>query len=301
MIIDPAGCAGYIVDIHGAAGVEWLERLPAIIADCAARWSLTVLPPFEDLSYNYVTPAQQADGTPVVLKAGVPGSEFLTEMHALRAFNGEGMARLLAADPEQGVLLLERLMPGTALSQAADDVQVTLAAASVMQQLWRPASTPHPFVTLAQWARGLHKLRAHFGGGYGPFPPALVDKAQGLFAELLSAENGQVLLHGDLHPQNILRSERQPWLAIDPKGVVGDRLYDVATFVSSVNAGGANVQAMVEQRINLLADLLGFERAQLMKWALAQAVLSGWWSYEDHGRGWEWAFSLAGIYASLMK
>jgi streptomycin 6-kinase len=300
MIVDPSGCARYIVDVHGAAGVEWLTRLPAIIADCAARWSLTVLPPFKDLSYNYVTPSVRHDGTPVVLKAGVPVGEFLTEMHALRTFNGAGMVCLLAADPEQGVLLLERLIPGTPLSQVADDDQVTQVAATVMRQLWKPVTAPHPFVTVAKWAKGLQKLRAHFGGGYGPFPPALVDKAEGLFAELLSAENEQVLLHGDLHPQNILKSERQPWLAIDPKGVVGDRLYDCATFVSSVNAGDANAKAMVERRIHLLADLLGFEREQIVKWALAQAVLSGWWSYEDHGKGWEGAFKLAGIYASIL-
>ena len=75
MIVDPGGCARKVVDIHGEAGSRWLERLPSIIADCAERWSLSVLPPFDELSYNYVTPAVRADGTQVVLKAGVPSSE----------------------------------------------------------------------------------------------------------------------------------------------------------------------------------------------------------------------------------
>ena len=94
----PDDFARTMVELHGETGVEWLNRLPSLIADCARRWSLTVLPPFEPLSYNYVAPAIRADGTDVVLKMGVPNPELLTEIKALRLYDGRGIVQLLDAD-----------------------------------------------------------------------------------------------------------------------------------------------------------------------------------------------------------
>ena len=302
MNVDASGCARKVIDVHGAAGVEWLDRLPAIIAGCAQRWSLTILPPFEDLSYNYVTPALREDGTPVVLKAGVPHRELLGEMEALRVFSGEGAVRLLEADPDQGVLLLGRVAPGTPLSDLADDRQVTQIAADVLRRLWKPAQPERPFIMVARWAKGLERLHARFDGGYGPFPPVLVDRAERLFTDLLNSDSEMVLLHGDIHPANILKSERDGWLAIDPKGVVGDRLYDVATFLNGLSRWRreSRTQDDLERQVNQVVETFGVDREQVLGWGLAQIVLSGWWSYEDHGRGWEPAFALAELYASLL-
>src|SRR5437016_893861 len=99
-----------MVELYGAAGAAWLERLPAILAECAGRWAVTVGPPF-GLSYNYVAPAVRADGAAAVLKVGFPCRELMTEMAALQLFDGRGIARLLEVDPDQGALLLERLEP----------------------------------------------------------------------------------------------------------------------------------------------------------------------------------------------
>jgi streptomycin 6-kinase len=303
--LDPGRHSGFarkVVDIHGTAGVAWQECLPSRTADCAKHWSLTVLPPFENLSYNYVAPAIRADGTPVVLKAGVPHPELFGEIAALRYFDGEGSVRLLDAVSDQGVMLLERLLPGTPLSNVEDDEQVTQIAAGVMQTLWIPAPAGCSFATVERWASGLQRLRACFDGGYGPFPPRLVDKAEGLFAELVGSDGAPSLINGDMHPGNILRSERSPWLAIDPKGVVGDRPFDAATFVCSIprQPMESEMKGALKRRVDQLAELLGFERERLFGWALAQAVLSGWWSYEDHGRGWEEAFATAETIASIL-
>ena len=97
ILVDPSGCAQKIIDVHGQTGVAWLARLPMLLADAAARWSLTVLPPFPELSYNYVAPVVGPDGAALVLKAGVPHSELWDEMEALRLFDGRGIARLVAA------------------------------------------------------------------------------------------------------------------------------------------------------------------------------------------------------------
>jgi len=299
MKIDPSGCAGNVIDIHGAKGVAWLERLPSIIAGCAQRWSLTVLPPFADLSYNYVAPAVREDGRHVVLKAGVPHHELFREMAALRWFDGQGIVRLLDADPEEGVLLLERLEPGTPLSDLDDDEEATQIAARLMRSLWKPAPAEHQFATLAGWAAGLGELRAHFDGGCGPFPAALVDKAERLFEELIGSATEQALIHGDLHHGNILRSEREPWLALDPKGVVGEPLYDAVYFSRSLLSEAADPKRVLVRRLDQLAAELGLDRSRTVAWGLAQSVLTGWWSFEDHGCGYEPDIACAEMFDEL--
>ncbi len=302
MIAVPTAFARTINELHGETGDEWLRRLPALLADCALRWSLTILPPFEPLTYNYVAPAIRRDGADVVLKVGVPNPELLTEIEALRWFGGQGVVQLLDADPELGILLLERLKPGAPLSKLADDQQATSIAAQVMRQLWRPAPLEHAFPTVAKWAAGLERLRRQFGGGTGPLPSGWVVAAEHLFGELIGSMAEPVLLHGDLHHENILSAERQPWLALDPKGVVGEPAYEVGALLRNP------IPALLEQphpertlarRVDQLAEELRFDRARLVAWGLAQAVLSAWWSVEDHGHGWEWGIACAEALAKL--
>src|SRR5205823_11038591 len=125
----PAGFARATIDVYGEAGACWLSNLPAIVAEFAERWSLTLESLIEPLSYNYVLRARQSDGTPVVLEAGFPHPELLSEIDALRWYDGRGSARLLDCDRGQGIMLLERLEPGTPLASLADDEQATSIAA----------------------------------------------------------------------------------------------------------------------------------------------------------------------------
>ena len=291
-----------MVEVHGEMGRDWLTRLPEIVSLCARRWSLTVLPPFEALSYNYVAPAFREDGTPAVLKLGVPNPELLSEIEALGIFEGDGIAQLLDSDTDLGALLLERLEPGDTLLSVEDDEQATSIAAEVMRGLWKPAPEKHPFPTAERWSLGLDRLRKTFGGGTGPFPPALVDRAEGLFSELLGSMGEPVLIHGDLHHENILRSQRHPWLAIDPKGMVAEREYEVGALLRNPLPqllNGADPKRVTARRIAILSEVLGFDRQRIVGWGLSQAVLSGWWSYEDHGHGWETSMAVAEIFAGL--
>jgi streptomycin 6-kinase len=103
-----------------------------------------------------------------------------------------------------------------------------------------------------------------------------------------------------MHPLNILESEREPWLAIDPKGVTGHPLFDVGTFVCSLPDSEPDLKRGLERRVGQLSEFLGFDRRLIRGWALAQAVLSGWWSYEDHGCGWEGAFARAALLGEIL-
>lgn len=289
-------------ELHGMEGLAWLERLPNILAACAARWNVTLGATIEPLSYNYVAQARRADGTHVILKAGTPTGEFADEAEALRHFAGHGAARLLDIDDENQVMLLERCLPGASLHTIADDDEATLIAASVMRRLWRPVPPDHPFPAVVDWGRGFARMRAHFGGGSGPFPATLTDQAERLFAELEASMAAPVLLHGDLHHDNILSAEREPWLAIDPKGLAGEPAYETGSLLRNrlpdpiLSPATARLLA---RRVALLSEALGLERERVRNWAIAQAVLSAWWSVEDHGHGWEWAMACAEALAAL--
>ena len=298
----PMGFSSSMVDLYGDAGVEWLDDLPTLIADLARRWSLTVLLPYDQLSYNYVAPAVRADGTEVVLKVGMPNRGLVTEIEALRIYDGRGIARLLDADPEHGALLLERLKPGTMLSSLVDDEQATKIAAKVMQRLWQPVPPEHPFPTVADWAAGLKQLRDHFDGGYGPFSPTLVEAAEALFVELIGSMDEPVVLHGDLHHFNILAAEREPWLALDPKGVVGEPAYEVGALLRNPMPEvftWPGLEQVLARRVDQLAEILGFDRERLIGWGIAQAVLSAWWGFEDHDHCGNGVMVIAEILAAL--
>src|SRR5512143_1201549 len=110
---------------------EWLASLPELLEEAARRWNLQIGEPFL-LSYNYVCAATRADGTPAVLKIGIPNRELTSEINTLTFYNGQGACQLYAAEPERGMLLEERLFPGTMLVTLEDDDQATEIAAKVM-------------------------------------------------------------------------------------------------------------------------------------------------------------------------
>jgi streptomycin 6-kinase len=280
----PDGLVRTNTQLHGAAGAAWLRRLPAIVDQCARRWGLALGPPFAPLTYNYVAPARRANGTPVVLKACFPDRDCRAGAEALRIFAGRGAVRLLAADLEWSVLLLERLAPGRALSSVRDDVAATAIAAGVMGQLWRPPPVGHAFPSVADWVAGFRRLRAKFGGT-GPLPPRPVERAEALFSDLLASQAATVLLHGDLHHDNILAAGRAAWRAIDPKGVVGEPAYEVGALLRNPARvlDAPHPERVLARRADQLAEALGFDRARLRDWAYAQAVLSAVWCLEDSG------------------
>ncbi len=267
-------------------GAAWIDQLPNIIAQCEARWGLTAQDHFPTLSYNYAAPATMADGTAVVLKIGVPRDELITEMEALRIYNGRAICRLIDADREMGVLILEWLKPGKMLLDIKDDDEATRIAAQVMKKLWRRVPKTHNFPSVADWATGLGRLRETFNGRTGPYSQKLVETAESIFADMLTENVEPVLLHGDLHHYNILSAEREPWLAIDPKGVVGDPAYEVGAFLHNPLdlMTWPDWQALIPRRLDILAETLQMDRQRLVALSLAQDVLSNWWNYEDMGQ-----------------
>jgi streptomycin 6-kinase len=295
----PAEFERRVIGVFGERGAAWLPRLPELLAGLAGRWKLRLGPVFAAASVNYVAAAELADGTPAVLKVGVPNPELLTEIEALRLYAGQGAVRLLDADPEQGALLLEWLQPGTMLSELADDEEATRIAARLMPRLWRSLPAGHRFPTLTRWTAGLRRLRERFRGDSGPIPPSLLAAAESLFNELSATAEEPVLLHGDFHHFNILAAQREPWLVIDPKGVAGEPAYEVGVLLANPFPdflSWPDLNRVTARRIAQLSAELGFDRHRIAGWALVQAVLSSCWALEDQADDWNRWLGIARLF-----
>ena len=311
-----------IQNVFEEDGTAFLKALPDLIAEASARWGLTDVEPVSNLSFNFVAFAKQpspfgrgqGEGN-VVLKIGVRNDELISEMAAMRLFDGDGACRLIDSDEERGFLLLERLTPGVMLSTLEDDEQATHIAAEVMQKIWRDLESgsllpntrqqavglQNKFIRLSDWFDGLKKLRAKFNGGTGPFDKNLVERVEQSVRDFFIENHKPVLMHGDFHHFNILSSERG-WLVIDAKGVIGPAGYEVGPFLINPwgdMLNGIRQKRMTERRFDILHEHLGFERERIREWGLAHAVLSAWWDIEDNtGRG-EYALDFAAMLADI--
>ncbi|MGZ9223443.1 MAG: aminoglycoside phosphotransferase family protein [Anaerolineales bacterium] len=288
-----------IEGVFGNEGRQFLANLPSLIHAASHKWGLTDVKPSSNLSYNFVAFAIRGNEQ-VVLKMGVPNREMKSEMAALRLFNGEGACRLIDHDEEKCWMLLERLRPGVMLSTLEDDEEVTHIAADVMQKIWRPVPEDDVFIRLSDWFDGLKRLRSRFDGGTGPLNEKLVERVEHSVKEFFAENHKPVLTHGDFHHFNILSSERG-WLVIDPKGVIGPACYEVGPLL--INPWGNllgrhNYRRMTQRRIDILHERLGFERERIREWGLAHAILSSWWSIEDHG-DWHYTTEFAEMIAEL--
>jgi streptomycin 6-kinase len=279
----PAEFVRKVVGVYGEqAARAWLASLPELLAAAAARWGLTLGEPYR-LSHNYVARAVRADGTRAVLKLTPPAGELRFEAAALRHFGGVGAVRLLAADVDGGALLLERAEPGELLAtlQARDDDAATRVAAEVGIRLHGPPTGP--FRTVEDWARAAFGwLRDRYGGGTGPFPAELIDRAEAEHAELVASAAPPVMLHGDLHHDNILTSERG-WLAIDPHGVLGEPAYEAGPLLRNPLGLGArrDLAAVLTRRVPILAEAYGVAPERIRGWGRAHTAVSLIWSHED--------------------
>jgi streptomycin 6-kinase len=289
-----------IIGAYGEAGTQWLHNLHGTLEEISDKWSIRLLPPYQPLSYHYVAPATNADGEPVVLKAGVPNREFSNQIDALRHFDGERVVRLLAADHDAGVMLIERLTPGRPLLDLNDDERATSIFAEVLRGMRKALPGAHEFPLISDWAKGFQRLRDRYDGGTGPFPNSALERAEGMMADLMRTMSDPVVLHGDLHHWNIVSAEREPWLALDPQGVVGEQEYDVGAWLRNPFPQImqiADPRQLIARRVDQLVEELGFERSRVIGWAYSQNVLAAVWSLEEGTDDWKvwlaWADEIA--------
>ena len=248
--------------------MAWLARLPDVVQKLERQWELTLGAPLagQDPSCSYVAAVLSANGTPAVLKVGMPHMEQEHEIHGLRFWAGDPTVRLLESDDELGAMLLERCQPGTTL-RVLEECEQDVVISGLLRRLWRSPSTPHPF-------RSLSALTEYWSNETLPHAdlwpdPGIVREGLRLFKELPRNMTGAVLLATDLHAGNVLRAEREPWLVIDPKPFVGDPAYDATQHLFNCYA---RLRSNPNKTIRKLAALLGVDRERLRLWTFARAA-----------------------------
>ena len=271
-----------MVAMYGDAGQVWLDQLSTLLQGYADLWRFDILPAFENLSYNYVAPVRLVDGTPAVFKIGFPSDGLHTEIAALRHFDGKGMARLLNADEDHCAMLLEHVVPGETLWNAEDEL-ATAHLLDVMSKLWCPYEGDHPFKAVEDWGQDFQRLRQQYQGVTSKLDVRKIDKAEKIFFELSSSSAEPVLLHGDLHHDNVLSTQDGSYLAIDPKGVLGEPCYEVGAFLRNPFGflENENPRKLMERRVEMIVERLGFDRQRVLGWGFSQAILSAVWCDED--------------------
>ncbi|WP_420125917.1 aminoglycoside phosphotransferase family protein [Longimicrobium sp.] len=281
----PGDVAARVVGARGDEGAAWLRRLPEHRAFAMAAWGLAEDgAPYAEASAALVVPVRGPDGASLVLKLA-PATEWLAhEARTLAHWAGRGAVRLQAADLSRGALLLERAVPGTPLAElcAGDDRAATAAAADVIVRLGAlPGPARHPLPTLASSVEALGSAGVCDGV---PELATACREARSLAAELLADTSGASVLHGDLHHHNLLRAERLPWLAADPKGVIGPREAEPAALLRNPRRlvlSHPHPVALLSDRLDVLAERLGDDVRRLAGWGYALAVLAAFWAAED--------------------
>lgn len=255
------------------AGRAWLESLPGLVEAAVARWSLRTGPPYPGGHAALTLPAVRGDGTPVVLKLPFPDRESRHEGEALRRWAGHGAVRLLDQEPGLPALLLERCVPGTHLGRAGSEVALDVLT-GLLPRLWLPAG--EPFTDLADEAAGWRaNLEPEWERAGRPFARRLVDAATETMRDLAASQPERMLVHQDLHGDNVLRATREPWLVIDPKPLAGERAFALAPVIRSAELGHGRREVL--HRLDRLTAELGVDRERARGWAFAQTLA---WGFE---------------------
>jgi streptomycin 6-kinase len=252
----------------------WLERVPDLVAECVEEWGLRLGEPYAPGAAGYAVRVELPDGRGAVLKLIYPDRESEHEADALALWDGHGAVQLLARDDERSAMVIERCEPGTTLAAAGADVALDVLIA-LLPQLW--VETGEPFHTLedeADWWIGY--LPEQWENSDRRAERRLVDAAVDALSSLSHSQGQEVLLHQDLHGDNVLAAERQPWLVIDPKPLVGEREFAVAPIVRSFELGHNKRDAVY--RLDRLTSELGLDRDRARAWTIGQTMA---WAFDS--------------------
>ncbi|MGI5285373.1 aminoglycoside phosphotransferase family protein [Nonomuraea polychroma] len=282
----PAALTASHVKYDGEAGRAWSAGLPALAERYLEQWELRLDGEPGHGVVSLVLPVIRADGAQAALKLQPVTDENATEAMGLRAWDGDASVRLLDSDPDTGTLLLERLHAGRPLSALPDDIE---ALKILTELLARLVAHPAP--------EGMRRL--------GYIAQAMLDDVDEALTKLpreqdrrwlrwcadavaeLVVEPGDRLLHWDLHYDNVLAADREPWLAIDPKPLAGDPGFDLCPALwnrwDDVVATG-DVTRAVLRRFDLMVDGLGLDPRRAARWTLGRVLQNALWDVEDGER-----------------
>ncbi len=280
-----------IKSLYGSQGIEWFTRLPLMCAELAHYWNLCKISPVSNMTFNYVAKAISKNKEPVVLKISYDNLSILDEQRALADLGSGGSIKLIDYHQKYNALLLQQAIPGITLKSIYRNQPdyVMDSYVETMQRLHDQQEIKKlNYLDIADWLRVFDKPNLK------SIPIDLLNKAIELRKKLLSSSKSFILLHGDLHHDNILQHQDR-WLAIDPKGVIGEAEFEIAAFdfmyINELSAQ-TDVKSILEQRVERLAQKSGLNAQRINDWLFVRLILMAAWLIEDNGNP-QWAIKLA--------
>lgn len=265
---------------RGPKWAAWVEGLPKLADGQLRQWDLT---PDGEAMHGYcslVLPVLTPAGVRAVLKIGFPDDESEHEHLVLRRWAGNGAVRLLSAEPPKRAMLLERL-GGHGLNELWD-IEACEIVAQLYSQIHIPAMPQlRPLTTyIERWTTQLEALPRN-----APIPRRLVEQAIALGRDLAANPgSARAVIHGDLHYDNVLAADREPWLVIDPKPMNGDPHYEIAPMLwNRWEELEGDIRGGVRRRFDALVDVAGFDEDRAKAWVVVRMVHNAMWELEDNG------------------
>lgn len=279
----PSELVTHVTEMCGTTGDDWFTNLPMLITELENQWNVCIGKPFSGIEYNFVAEATGADGLPLVIKIAPPFEtvEIHGEAKFLRVLDGRGAVKLIAEDRERKAIFIERAIPGRALHEefSSSPIDCIGPAIDVLKQILGPPPIEMTdVVTLDNWFENFRRYNET------EFPRQMAEKAFEIYERLSCEPEKTFYMHGDYHPGNVVTAQRERFLAIDPKGIVGHVGYDIAVFLINLERWQRNkpgVNDLLDRAIARFALAFGLTELEIREWVFAHMVIGAWWNYKD--------------------
>ena len=267
-----------ILSGYSSKGQNWLDHLTDLTQKLAQRWHLEDLHPVDHLSYNYILKGTQ-NQKPIVLKLGIDLSLISRESKALKIIKKYGGVQILNYDLKNGAILMEQLHPGNTLKtfflhREAESIEIVCRLIEKLHQAPYPLKSS--FSSLEEWFAPLEKQWLEL--------ESYLIKGRFLKELLLKSQLTNVFLHGDIHHDNIL-CHNNTWHLIDPKGIIGNPLYDICNFIINPLEDMqklSHTEQIIQNRVNIFAQKLNIDSHIIFAWCFIYTLLSSCWSIEEN-------------------
>ncbi|WP_328907798.1 aminoglycoside phosphotransferase family protein [Streptomyces sp. NBC_00234] len=282
MIGTPEAFSRTTVEREGEPGAAWIEELPRIVEELLGRWECVPDGEVMHGGVGVIVPVLRQGAGAAVLKVSFPHPGNVHEPDAFAAWDGRGAVLLYERDDGHYAMLLERVHTST-LTEVVDGDEAMTVAGRLSRRLAVPAPAGLPRLR-EQADAWEEQLRTDARELSHELPPYVVDAAAATVRELARVQP-DTLIHGDLHVGNILRADREPWLAVDPKGYAGDPAYDGGTLLKSrapALLAADDLRATVHRTLDVFADAAELDRERVQRWAQLHAVQAAFWG-RRHG------------------
>ncbi len=280
MDMDTVFQPGDIEKIREHYGEAFLQKVLRDIDIYSVKWELSDLAFVSYFSVNCIFTGLSKQYGNIVLKIGKPDKEALTERQALIDYSGRRFCLLYEDDIENGMRLLERIVPGTQLrDEKSLDKRLDIFC-SVYDGLHISAPDPGKYPTYLNWVTRITDYMSKQIGCAELYDHMKL--AEDICIGLTGRYTKSLLLHGDLHHDNILLDSDGCYRLIDPKGVIGDPVFDIGRFIlNEAYEEAPNPEAAALAVVKGLSCRLGIPEIVITQGFFIEAAMSECWSVEE--------------------